>query len=95
MMSQQRSWYNQELNGSTQLVHAARDAARTSLAADAKRQGGHTVILRDLILQVSEQRCASGSEGEDHYANAFLWGTAVVPFTTTASIEAPLPMLRL
>jgi uncharacterized protein YbjQ (UPF0145 family) len=95
MMSQQGSWYNQEIVGSTQLVHAARDAARTSLASDARRRGGHTVILRDIVLQVSEQRCAGGGEGEDHVANAFIWGTAVVPFDKTASIEAPLPMLRL
>jgi uncharacterized protein YbjQ (UPF0145 family) len=95
MMSQRTSWYNQEMAGSTQLVHAARDAARASLATDARHRGGHTVILRDMVLQVSEQRCSGASEGEDHVANAFLWGTAVVPFDTHASIEAPLPMLRL
>jgi uncharacterized protein YbjQ (UPF0145 family) len=95
VLSQRTSWYNQELTGSTQLVHAARDAARKSLATDAKRRGGHTVILRDMMLQVSEQRCSGGGEGEDHVANTFLWGTAVVPFETHASLEAPLPMLRL
>jgi uncharacterized protein YbjQ (UPF0145 family) len=95
MMSQRTSWYNQELAGSTELVHAARDAARKSLATDAKHVGGHTVLLRDMMLQVSEQRCAGGGEGEDHVANTFIWGTSVVPFEPTASIEAPLPMLRL
>ena len=95
VMSQRGSWYNQELNGLTELVHAARDAARASLATDAKHRGGHTVLLRDLTLHVSGQHCAGGGEGEDHIANSFLWGTAVVPFETHASIEAPLPMLRL
>ncbi len=95
-MSQGRSWYNQELVGSTALVQAARDGARDSLATDARRVGGHTVILRDLQLNVFEQRCAGGSEGEDTHANAFLWGTAVVSFTTTAAPPpAPLTMLRL
>ncbi|GAA5177809.1 hypothetical protein GCM10023322_03420 [Rugosimonospora acidiphila] len=95
VMSQRRSWYNQELAGNTELVHAARDAARKSLAADARHRSGHTVLLRDMMLQVSGQRCSSGGEGEDHVANCFIWGTAVVPFETTASLEAPLPMLRL
>jgi len=39
---------------------------------------------------------ASVQEGEDHTATAFLWGTAVVPFKTRASLEAPpLMMMRL
>jgi hypothetical protein len=76
-------------------VQAARDAARKSRASDAKGVGGQTVLLRDMMMQVSEQRCAGGGEGEDHVANTFLWGTAVVPFETNASVEAPLPMMRL
>jgi hypothetical protein len=47
-------------------------------------------------LRIGEQRCASVQEGEDHTATAFLWGTAVVPFKTRASLEAPpLMMMRL
>jgi uncharacterized protein YbjQ (UPF0145 family) len=90
------SWYNQELIGSTALVHAARDAARDSLTADARHVGGHTVVLRDTVLQVFESRCASGTEGEDQHANAYLWGTAIVPFTRAARPDGPpLQMLRL
>jgi uncharacterized protein YbjQ (UPF0145 family) len=95
-MAQRRSWYNQEIAGSTALVQAARDAARDSLAKDARQQGGHTVVLRDMVLQVFEQRCASGAEGEDHHVNAFIWGTAIVPFKGSRAVpESPLPMLRL
>jgi uncharacterized protein YbjQ (UPF0145 family) len=92
---QRMSWYNQELDGPTQLLHAAREAARASLADDARRWGGHTVLLRDMELELFQRKCVSGSEGEDNFANVFLWGTAVVPFETSASLEAPLPMLRL
>jgi uncharacterized protein YbjQ (UPF0145 family) len=89
------SWYNQELIGQTKLVQAARVAARDSLTTDARHAGGHTVVLRDTVLQVFEQRCASGSEGEDQYANAFLWGTAIVPFEPANVPETPLQILRL
>jgi uncharacterized protein YbjQ (UPF0145 family) len=88
------SWSNWEIRSSTGLVHNARDAARESLAADARRRGGQTVILRDMVLEVFEQSCTV--DGKDRLAVAALWGTAVVPFETSASTEAlPLPMLRL
>jgi len=73
------SWFNQELVGSTKLVQA----------------GGNTVVLRDTVLQVFESRCASGSEGEDQHTNAYLWGTAIVPYRRAAVSETPLQMLRL
>lgn len=97
--TQQSSWYNQEIAGSTELVHAARSAARQSLAQDAGQQGGHTVILRDMALSIHEVRCMSGAEGEDHMVETFLWGTAVVPLQTKAGgasrVEAPLQILNL
>jgi uncharacterized protein YbjQ (UPF0145 family) len=96
---QQSSWNNQEITGLTQLVQAARERARETLAADASRAGGHTVILRDMTLRVYEVRCRSGREGEDHLAEAFQWGTAVVPIDPEGrrphAPEAPLTMLRL
>jgi uncharacterized protein YbjQ (UPF0145 family) len=94
--TQQSSWMNTEIAGTTQLVHAARDAARVSLAADGRRYGGHTVLLQKMDLRVRGQACANVREGEDHLATAFLWGTAVVPFRTRASLDAPpLMMMRL
>jgi uncharacterized protein YbjQ (UPF0145 family) len=89
------SRFNQELVGPTGLVHAARDAARDALTADARQAGGESVVLRDTVLQVFERPCASGTEGEDQYANAFMWGTAIVPFAREPVPEAPVAMLRL
>jgi uncharacterized protein YbjQ (UPF0145 family) len=94
--TQQSAWANTEIAGTTQLVHAARDQARVSMAADGRRYGGHTVLLQRMDLRVRGQRCAGAQEGEDHTATAFLWGTAVVPFKTRASLDAPpLKMMRL
>ncbi len=96
---QQSSWMNQEVVGSTNLVTAARHAARVSLAADAAKRGGHTVVLKDIQLNIFENRCAYGGEdAHDHMADAFLWGTAIVPIGTKGrpdKPEMPLPMLRL
>ena len=98
--AQQRSWWNGEIPGRTALVHAARGAARDSLASDAYSHGGHTVVLRDMSLTVSEVRCASSPEGEDLLASAFLWGTALVPLDPSGTRRpdrsaAPLQLLRL
>lgn len=90
------SWYNQELVGATELVHAARDAARASLAADAGQHGAHTVILRDMELSEFSRPCSGPQEAEDHVADAFLWGTAIAPFTSHARLDTPpLKMLHL
>jgi len=96
---QQSSWMNQEMVGSTQLVTAARAAARDSIAADAGKRGAHSIVLQNMQLNIFESRCAYGGEdAHDHVADAFLWGTAIVPISKTAKphpIQAPLPMLRL
>jgi uncharacterized protein YbjQ (UPF0145 family) len=96
---QQSSWMNQEIVGSTQLVTAARASARESLAKDAAKRGGHTVVLQQVQLNIFETRCAYGGEdAHDHMADAFIWGTAIVPIDPKGkrySIDAPLPMLRL
>jgi hypothetical protein len=90
---------NQEIVGSTQLVQAARSAARESLAKDAAKRGGHTVVLQTMQLNKFEARCAYGGEdAHDHLADAFIWGTAIVPIDRKGKLsapEAPLSMLRL
>jgi uncharacterized protein YbjQ (UPF0145 family) len=94
--TQQRSWSNQEIAGTTALVHAARDAARSGMLRDAQRVGGHTVITQDMSLRVSSTRCMSGGDSEDVVADAFIWGTAIVPFgSPTPRIDPPLMMIRL
>jgi hypothetical protein len=80
LRAQQQSWNNQELVGPTHLVHAVRASARESLASDVRRSGGHTAVLRDMTLNVAEVRCQSGGDdARDHFADAFLFGTALVP----------------
>jgi uncharacterized protein YbjQ (UPF0145 family) len=99
-LRQQSSWQNQELVGATQLVHAARASARSSLDADVRRHGGRGVVLRDMTLRVAEVSCRrGGDDAHDHFADAFLFGTAIVPLperdTDPATRQPPLPMLRL
>jgi uncharacterized protein YbjQ (UPF0145 family) len=85
---------NQEIATTTRLVHAARDAARDGLMVDARHSGGTHVVLRDTVLQVFERKCGT-AEGEDQVANAFMWGTAIVPYARRPVPELPLTMLRL
>jgi len=97
---QQQSWVNQEIVGLTQLVTAARAAARDSLLTDAAKRGGQSVVLQDMQLNIFEMRCSYGGEdAHDHVVDAFLWGSAIVPIDPTgrraAAIAPPLTMLRL
>jgi uncharacterized protein YbjQ (UPF0145 family) len=95
---QSSSWSNQELVGSTQLVTAARQAARESMAADAAKRGAHTVVLQDMRLNHFHMRCVNGGqEAHDQLADVFLWGTAIAPIGAKAprSAAPPIPMLRL
>jgi uncharacterized protein YbjQ (UPF0145 family) len=95
---QQSSWMNQEVVGTTQLVTAARAGARDSLAKDAAKRGGHSVVLQKIQLNVFEANCAYGGEAHDHLADAFIWGTAIVPIDARGKRyepDKPLTMLRL
>jgi hypothetical protein len=65
-----------------------------------RRHGGHGVVLRDMTLNVNEIRCRyGGDDSHDHFADAFMFGTAIVPLpdrdTDPATRRPPLPMLRL
>jgi uncharacterized protein YbjQ (UPF0145 family) len=96
---QQQSWVNQEYVGSTNLVTAARAAARQSLAKDAAKRGGTNVVLQDMQMNIFETRCAYGGEdAHDHLVDAFIWGTAIVPINARSKAgkpELPLSMMRL
>jgi uncharacterized protein YbjQ (UPF0145 family) len=96
---QQSSWVNQEYVGSTNLVTAARAAARESLAKDAAKRGGTSVVLQDMQMNIFETRCAYGGEdAHDHLVDAFIWGTAIVPINARShprKPELPLSMMRL
>jgi hypothetical protein len=96
--SQRQSWSNQELTGLTGLVHAARSAARRALETDVRRHGGDGVVLRDNLLNVFRVECRYTRNAHDHVADAFMFGTALVPMPTApapATGAAPLTMLRL
>jgi uncharacterized protein YbjQ (UPF0145 family) len=96
---QQRSWMNQELVGSTNLVTAARHAARQSLATDAAKRGAQSVVVQDMQLSIFENRCAyGGDDAHDHMCDAFIWGTGIVQIngkTRPRTTEKPLSILRL
>jgi uncharacterized protein YbjQ (UPF0145 family) len=96
---QMGSWRNNEVTGLTALVNTARASARESLARDAARRGGHSVVLQDIRLSVFESRCAYGGEAKDHLADAFVFGTAIAPLDPSGRHRrdepAPLQMLRL
>jgi uncharacterized protein YbjQ (UPF0145 family) len=97
---QQRSWTNQEVVGLTQLVTAARAAARDSLVKDAAKRGGHSVVLQDTKLRIFEAPCSyGGQDAHDHVVDAFVWGSAIAPIDPksrrAAAATPPLSMLRL
>jgi len=96
---QMGTWRNNEVSGLTQLVNTARAAARESLAKDAARRGGHSVVLQDMRLSVFDSRCAYNGEAKDHLADAFVFGTAITPIDRSGKspprTAKPLQMIRL
>ncbi len=96
---QTNRWINQEVTGYTELVHAARSAARARLAADCARHGGAGVVVRTMTLQVSERPCTNGpgDDNHDHVAEAMVIGTSIAPFSHAGgnAPPAPLPIMRL
>jgi hypothetical protein len=89
---QDQSLDSQELVGPTKLVREARHAARTSLERHAAKAGAHTVVLQQATVEAWEADCTTG-EGEDRFVNAFLGGTAIVPYADRP--RRPLPILSL
>lgn len=87
------SWRNTEVRGLSDLVHETRVQVRAQARADALRQGGEGLVLREMTLHVSEQECASRG-GRDHVAQATLIGTALARLDRTAD-DPSLPVLHL
>jgi uncharacterized protein YbjQ (UPF0145 family) len=88
-----------EIRAATELVHAARTAARGDLGREARRFPGATVLARGMTLDARKLRCYD--EGHDHLVEAFIVGTAIVPLDREPTAEraragaAPLVMMRL
>jgi uncharacterized protein YbjQ (UPF0145 family) len=76
-LSQQRSaWVNQEVDGLTELLTAARADARRSLARESQRAaGGGQVVITSSSLLTSERPCSG--EQKDVLAEALFVGTVL------------------
>jgi uncharacterized protein YbjQ (UPF0145 family) len=93
---QQRSWNNIEVTGRTNLVSAARKAARKQLRADCARHGGEGVVIQSATLRAWGQACRTGGDHQhDHLAEAILIGTAITRLRTGAVPPKPLQIMRL
>lgn len=94
---QRRSWSNVELDGYSELVHAARAGSRAALQQDVARHGANHVVQRDIEIHIGEQPCRfGGTESHDHIAEAVVIGTALAPLSTTPTpprVTATLPLI--
>jgi uncharacterized protein YbjQ (UPF0145 family) len=100
-LKQQRSAWagNQEIEGLTRLVNAARHDARNQLVARAKRDGGADLVITHQSIREFETACG---EEVDLHAEAVFMGTILVPgpmraFRTkdrpgSASVTTVLPL---
>lgn len=75
---QQYGWDNQEVEGMSELIHAARSEARTRLADRAARSGGSDLVVTTMSLHEFETPCG-GQDGKDFHAEATFVGTTLVP----------------
>jgi uncharacterized protein YbjQ (UPF0145 family) len=77
-LRQQRSgWDNQEVEGMTELIQAARNEARARVAAHATHDGGAELVVTQMDLYEFETPC--GQDGRDFHAEASVIGTTLVP----------------
>jgi uncharacterized protein YbjQ (UPF0145 family) len=83
---------NQEVEGYTELVNAARHDARGQLEADVRRHGADAVVVSDMETHVRERECPSQEGRRDHIAEVTITGTAIARFATTGQ-AAPEPSL--
>lgn len=81
-MSQERSWYNQEMQGFTQGVYQARHLAVRKLREDMGKMKATGVVGADFTMRVEEtSRGEATEEGEeiiDHILEVVMMGTAVL-----------------
>lgn len=82
--SQAFSWNNTEVGAWSELVGDVRADARHQLEIQGVRRGGDGVILASGDLRIWRESCVrasrSGTEGEDHVAEATMIGTTVARF---------------
>jgi hypothetical protein len=93
----EQSWTNTEIQGSTALLATARLAARGMLVREAAACGAGYVVVREHATQAYELVCSTLSGGRDGAAEAYLSGTAIVPIGRGHPHRPPatLPIMRL
>jgi uncharacterized protein YbjQ (UPF0145 family) len=78
LLNQRTGWDNQEVEGMTQLIQAARNEARERLAAKATHVGGAELVITDMDLYEFETPCGT-NDGRDFHAESGFIGTTLVP----------------
>jgi uncharacterized protein YbjQ (UPF0145 family) len=77
-LAQQRNgWINQEVEGMSELIRAARNEARARVVAHATHVGGAELVVTGMDLYEFETRC--GQDGRDFHAEASVIGTTLIP----------------
>lgn len=93
--SQSNRWYgNREVDGYTELTHAARATARDRLGANAAQLGADGVVIRTNDLWIREWSCnrGPGDDNRDHVAEAVYIGTSIARFASSAGHVPPAPL---
>jgi uncharacterized protein YbjQ (UPF0145 family) len=90
LRSQRTSWVNQEVDGMTELIRAARDEARQQLSSRATHRGGAHLVVTQMDLQEFETACGGGQEdSKDFHAEALFVGTTLVPIPAFHASRLP------
>lgn len=90
LQQQRSSWTGTEVEGMTAVLHASRDAARSRIAASAKRLGsGGTLVVTALRTREFDTPC--GDKESDLHAETVLQGTVLVPTPRAAFRTAERP----
>jgi uncharacterized protein YbjQ (UPF0145 family) len=77
-LAQQRNgWDNQEVEGMSELIRAARNEARSRVEAHATHVGGAELVVTQMDLYEFETQC--GQDGRDFHAEASVIGTTLIP----------------
>ena len=77
LQQQRTGWVNQEVEGMTGLIQAARDEARARVAARATKAAGAQLVVTYMDLNEFETVC--GQDGRDFHAEAGVIGATLVP----------------
>lgn len=98
LRQQRTGWVNQEVDGMSQLIQAARNEARARLAARATHSGAAELVVTQMDLREFETECTSQQDGRDLHAESTVIGTTLVPVprfhlrSTPARVLTVLPL---